>query len=273
LYLSSSDIFYTVHDLDDQPPTPNRHQSTNMRSKPYLLSLLSGASLALASDASDMAVVNVEASHGGAGQDLTNTTIRVPFISAYTNQNVLDEVSTLYLIDSIGVPIDSISCQPFRYANGSGDAGLPFNSSYPSYISTNTVEIGSIVCVTSDISFAPPGPPPGGPEPLSSSLGVGNLTRTLSSKTTAGGGGVATSTLVRTTHINGQPVTQSTETTVIAGAASSSAAAAGGTGASATASTSPTLSSDNAASGNSFALGSEFWGGLALAGFGLAFVL
>ncbi|OTA64658.1 hypothetical protein K449DRAFT_392769 [Hypoxylon sp. EC38] len=95
------------------------------------------------------AYINVEASHGGAGNGLTNNTISVPIDTTYTNPTYLNAVSTLYLIGaSEGVPVDSITCTPYQSTDGTGTHGLPFNSKTPSYLSTNTVQVGSIVCHT-----------------------------------------------------------------------------------------------------------------------------
>ncbi|KAI0842195.1 hypothetical protein F5Y06DRAFT_259224 [Hypoxylon sp. FL0890] len=98
--------------------------------------------------AAPSAIINVEASHGGAGNDLTNNTITVPIDTTYTNPPVLDTVSTLYLIGATGVSSDSITCTPYKSADGTGDHGLPFTSKTPSFLSTNTVQVGSIVCHT-----------------------------------------------------------------------------------------------------------------------------
>lgn len=76
----------------------------------------------------------------------------------------------------------------------------------------------------------------------------------------------ATSTLVKTTSADGMGA--STVTSVVTGGGGNGPSETGGSN---TASASASSSSGNAASGIS--LGSEFFGGLALAGFGLAFAL
>ncbi|KAI1174431.1 hypothetical protein F4777DRAFT_579986 [Nemania sp. FL0916] len=88
------------------------------------------------------ALVVVEASHGGAGSGLTNTTITVPIGTVYTNE-ALAAVSTLYLLS----PNDGV-CTPYLYANGTGARGAPFHVGEPSRLSTNTVVVGSVVCET-----------------------------------------------------------------------------------------------------------------------------
>ncbi|KAI0009044.1 hypothetical protein F4779DRAFT_407276 [Xylariaceae sp. FL0662B] len=97
------------------------------------------------------AIVNVEASHGGAGSGLTNTTITVPIGPVYTNSVALDQVSTLYLVGRTdpAVPITTIECTPYKATDGTGSHGLPFSVNKPSRLSTNTVQVGSIVCKTS----------------------------------------------------------------------------------------------------------------------------
>ncbi|KAI4602818.1 hypothetical protein KJ359_008038 [Pestalotiopsis sp. 9143b] len=92
------------------------------------------------------ATIVIEASHGGAGSDLTNTTISVPIGPVYTNEQALAEVSTLYLTGADGVDVTTVTCTPYKAENGTGTGGLPFTSSKPSYLSTNTVVVGSIVC-------------------------------------------------------------------------------------------------------------------------------
>ncbi|KAI6093913.1 hypothetical protein F4821DRAFT_7148 [Hypoxylon rubiginosum] len=93
------------------------------------------------------ALITVEASHGGAGNGLTNTTMSVPIGVIYTHNPAMEEVSTLYLVGSTsGVPVDSIVCTPYKSTDGTGSHGLPFTSKVPSYLSTNTVVVGSIVC-------------------------------------------------------------------------------------------------------------------------------
>ncbi|KAI1780098.1 hypothetical protein F4818DRAFT_165431 [Hypoxylon cercidicola] len=93
--------------------------------------------------------INVEASHGGAGSGLTNTTIRVPIDEIYNNKEALSEVSTLYLIGATEVAIDSITCTPYKAEDATGSHGLPFTVNTPSRLSTNTVVVGSILCNSS----------------------------------------------------------------------------------------------------------------------------
>lgn len=95
------------------------------------------------------ATVVIEASHGGAGSDLTNTTITVPLNTRYTN-SALQVVSTFYLTGANGVDVDSITCTPYRYSNLTGMGGLPFTSTKPSFLSTNTVSVGSLLCKSTE---------------------------------------------------------------------------------------------------------------------------
>lgn len=106
--------------------------------------------------AAQSVVVIIEASHGGAGVTLTNTSITVPLSDYYTNP-ALDAVSTLYLTQASGVNLTAVTCTPYRYAEASDNAGLPFNSTTPSFISTNTRQIGSVFCsATTTTSGKPP---------------------------------------------------------------------------------------------------------------------
>ena len=207
------------------------------------------------------AIVTIEASHGGAGGYITYDNVTVPLTATYTNESVLDTVSTLHLVDSINSPLNSITCTPFRYANGTGDAGLAFTSGKPSFLSTNTVQVGSIVCISTDILQAPPGAPPGF-GPSSSHSRTRTRTRQHITRTrTAGAETTATSTLVQTTVV--ESGAQSASPT--------SDAAATTTSASATTSSGVAQQSGNAAS--ALSLPGELFGGLAIAGFGLAFAL
>jgi hypothetical protein len=97
--------------------------------------------------AAQTAVITIEASHCGAGCDLTNTTITVPIGFAYNGDEALKAVSSMYLVGSYGVPVDSVSCTPYVSLDGTGN-GLSFNSTYVRRISTNTDVIGSVVCIS-----------------------------------------------------------------------------------------------------------------------------
>ena len=109
---------------------------------------LSAAALATAASAQQpTAQITIEASHGGAGNGLTNKTIDVPIGPVYTNAEALAAVSTLYLTGAQGVPVDHVTCTPYHAATGEGSSGLPFTSTTPSRLSTNPVQIGSIQCV------------------------------------------------------------------------------------------------------------------------------
>ena len=126
-------------------------------SRMYFRSIFAGLALLAFSQAQQLpaAIVVIEASHGGAGQDLTNTTVTIPLTQTYVNHTSLDAVSTLYLVDARGVPLNSVSCTPFKHADGTGKGGLTFDSTNPSFLSTNTVQVGSIVCISTSIQLAP----------------------------------------------------------------------------------------------------------------------
>ncbi|KAI1382294.1 hypothetical protein F4677DRAFT_21845 [Hypoxylon crocopeplum] len=115
-----------------------------------LTSTVAFAGLALAAPATvPAALVVVEASHGGAGSGLTNTTLSVPIGTIYNYRGPLDTVSTLYLVGTTeGVPVDSVTCTPYHSTDGTGSHGLPFTYGTPSRLSTNTVVVGSVVCET-----------------------------------------------------------------------------------------------------------------------------
>ncbi|KAI3325584.1 hypothetical protein HD806DRAFT_533247 [Xylariaceae sp. AK1471] len=109
------------------------------------LALLTAAFVKAApTSTSQEAVIVIEASHHGAGSDLTNTTITVPIDgTVYTNTEALAEVSSLYLLSP-----ESVICTPYKNEDGTGTGGLPFTVGNPSRLSTNTVVVGSIVCTS-----------------------------------------------------------------------------------------------------------------------------
>ncbi|KAI1826269.1 hypothetical protein F4861DRAFT_497685 [Xylaria intraflava] len=107
-----------------------------------LFGLLSVATAVPVINSPEVEIV-VEASHGGAGSGLTNTTITVPVGPLYTNKAALAAVSTLYLLDD-----ETVSCIPYQSEDGTGTHGLPFTVGHPSFLSTNTVVVGSIRCTS-----------------------------------------------------------------------------------------------------------------------------
>lgn len=66
----------------------------------------------------------------------------------------LDTVSELYLSSAELVPIETVTCTPYKYIDGTGRSGLPFTEGNPSYLSTNTVVVGSIYCSSSQLICA-----------------------------------------------------------------------------------------------------------------------
>ncbi|KAK5727526.1 hypothetical protein LTR15_003425 [Elasticomyces elasticus] len=104
--------------------------------------LIATCGLAVSSLA-QIADVTITASHGGAGNGLTNTTVIVPLGTPYTN-SALDTVSYLYLTGANGAALEDITCQAYVYPNGTGAAGQPFTHISPALLSTNTVIVGSL---------------------------------------------------------------------------------------------------------------------------------
>ncbi|KAI1383311.1 uncharacterized protein F4822DRAFT_73175 [Hypoxylon trugodes] len=120
-----------------------------MQTVAFITSALALASSAMAQSPAS-ALIAVEVRSGGTPQK--NTTVDVPLGTIYNNPTVLDAVSYLYLTgttDSAKFPLDSITCTPFKNQVGDGEHGLAFNSTSPSPLSTNTVQVGSIVCKSS----------------------------------------------------------------------------------------------------------------------------
>jgi hypothetical protein len=114
-----------------------------MRAAALALFTAALASAAPTSASQEDAIIIIEASHGGAGSGLTNTTITVPIGTVYTNEEALAEVSNLYLLCP-----KSTTCTPYQSEEGTGTDGLPFTVGKPSRLSTNTVVVGSIVCTS-----------------------------------------------------------------------------------------------------------------------------
>ncbi|KAI0490302.1 hypothetical protein F4859DRAFT_457709 [Xylaria cf. heliscus] len=106
--------------------------------------ILSAAALASAAPNTptpQTATVIVETAHGSVFNDRTNRTIAVPIGPVYVNEEALAAVSTLYLLGP-----DTATCTPYKAEDGTGSGGLPFTVGHPSYLSTNTVVVGSLVC-------------------------------------------------------------------------------------------------------------------------------
>lgn len=93
------------------------------------------------------ATIEVEVLSGGTHQSASNIT--VPLDEVYTNPEILDKVSTLSVVYYDGNGDLTIYCRPFKATNGKGDFATTFSNGEegPAYLSTNTVVVGSIVCL------------------------------------------------------------------------------------------------------------------------------
>ncbi|XDG06648.1 hypothetical protein ABKA04_006263 [Annulohypoxylon sp. FPYF3050] len=112
----------------------------------FFASALALAGCALAAEPT--ALLNIESSHGGAGNGLRNATIEVAFNSIFNDNPVLDEVSTIYLIGTtMGTPIKSVVCYSYKSTDATGTRSTPITSREPARLSTNTVQVGSIECL------------------------------------------------------------------------------------------------------------------------------
>ncbi|KAK0250933.1 hypothetical protein LTS09_014003 [Friedmanniomyces endolithicus] len=244
------------------------------------------------------AQVTIEASHGGAGNGLTNKTISVPLNTTYTDP-ALQTVSYLFLTGATGVAVESITCTPYLYPNGTGKGGLPFTSNSPSYLSTNTVQVGSIICLSSaagSSNSTGAAPISTSSLPNTTSLSTATSLSTVASSSSTPSSSLttqpapssyvgapataATSTLLTTTIMSAgasgtSPIT-STITSVVGVAAASSpptsttpsAAGDAAVSASSTSSAAAGLSTHNAA--ESLLVTEGAWFGLAIAALGLA---
>jgi hypothetical protein len=218
----------------------------------FFRSILAGLALLAFSQAQKLpaAIVVIEASHGGAGQDLTNTTVTIPLTQTYVHHTALAAVSTLYLVDARGVPLNSVSCTPFKHADGTGKGGLTFDSTTPSFLSTNTVQVGSIVCISTSIQLAP-------------GLSIAPSSSASSAAASNSSSSSSSNSLTRTRHQASTTIQNTVPTQTTATAAQNTG--------SSTSSASVAASTGNAAS--NLGLPSDLFGGLALAGFGVAFAL
>ena len=177
------------------------------------------------------------------------------------------------------MPFDSITCQAYQDADATETGGNPFNATSPALLSTNTVEVGSIVCTTSYVAVAPPG---GNYSTSILATSASNLSTTATSSRSTSSASPLTSVYVTTVEpTGGEPATQSTVTSVYVPSEPSAPASlteeSAGQGAqqsgSATASASAGLSTANAGMGVGREYGAEVYAGLAVAWMGVAYVL
>ncbi|KAH8900956.1 hypothetical protein GQ53DRAFT_863764 [Thozetella sp. PMI_491] len=112
----------------------------------FIVSLASAgfSSVAIAASANPVAHVLVDNSK-------SSTTIFVPLGTIYTDEKVLATVSKLSLVDlSGGQPLNTITCQAYKDTEATEPAGNAFTSTAPALLSTNSVQVGSIKCLSSD---------------------------------------------------------------------------------------------------------------------------
>ncbi|CAI6095241.1 hypothetical protein V2G26_019581 [Clonostachys chloroleuca] len=111
-----------------------------------VLSSLAMAAPAQTEGSSGYADIIVRKNLGGVTGDHTDTRILVPLGKMFTGHPALEAVSTLILDGAIGTDITTVSCTPFKNPDGTGNAGASFSKDRPSYLSTNTVTVGSVFC-------------------------------------------------------------------------------------------------------------------------------
>ncbi|SMR50454.1 unnamed protein product [Zymoseptoria tritici ST99CH_3D1] len=127
---------------------PQSRRLTSLLNPTLLLTTFTTLTTAL----SPSALITIESSSGGAGNNLSNTTLSIPLSTLYTNP-ALDIVSTLYLTGATGADTSSITCYPFQDSDLTNPGGQPFSQFKPSRLSTNTVQVGSIVCNSTSTSI------------------------------------------------------------------------------------------------------------------------
>lgn len=121
---------------------------------PKIIPLLTlvAATLGSPTSASGLAQPTVEITvldrHLGTNSSITGA------IGALITDSSLETVSDLYLTSAEAVQIETVTCTPYKYNDGTGRGGLPFTEGNPSYLSTNTVVVGSIYCSSSQLTCA-----------------------------------------------------------------------------------------------------------------------
>lgn len=102
---------------------------------------------------STLPTVEITVVDRGDWPNVLNTTICGTLGTLITDP-ALDRVSDLHLSSVEVVPLETVTCTPYLYTDGTGRGGLPFLEDSPSFLSTNTVQVGSIYCSTSQLSYA-----------------------------------------------------------------------------------------------------------------------
>ncbi|KAF7532961.1 hypothetical protein G7054_g7475 [Neopestalotiopsis clavispora] len=108
--------------------------------------IASVAAIAGTAYASPQAIISVESPHGGANSAASNQTIYVPLNTVYTDPKNLYQVSKLYLTGAKDAAVETITCNSYQGTDGTGAGGKTFSFGTPSFLSTNSVQVGSIVC-------------------------------------------------------------------------------------------------------------------------------
>ncbi|KAI1416446.1 hypothetical protein F5Y13DRAFT_153969 [Hypoxylon sp. FL1857] len=105
--------------------------------------LLSTISLASSTLALREAVVVIEGPKG-------NTTLDIPVDQNYQIPDVLNAVSSIYLVGSKEVGLDTINCIPYLASVGQGPYYAVVRSTEPAYFD-QTHGVGSIICRTTEL--------------------------------------------------------------------------------------------------------------------------
>ncbi|KAK4965205.1 hypothetical protein LTR66_012187, partial [Elasticomyces elasticus] len=212
---------------------------------------------------------------GGPGGSSTNTSMSVPLNTTWTST---PSVSTLSLVAAYGVPLDSVTCMVYKSADATGTPVRTFNSATEVHLSTNVVQIGSLVCTSSTglgaeiVASSSSSIPTLVPTPASTMTvsGGSNMTVSAGSTITTVSGGSTLTTVsagsTMTTVVGGATMTL----TGGAGAAATDNATRSGTVNSPTLSASATASSHSNGAAGSVSLGAL--GGLVVAAVGFAMV-
>ncbi|SMR49281.1 unnamed protein product [Zymoseptoria tritici ST99CH_1E4] len=127
---------------------PQSRRLTSLLNPTLLLTTFTTLTTAL----SPSALITIESSSGGAGNNLSNTTLSIPLSTLYTNP-ALDIASALYLSGATGADTSSITCYSYQDSDLTNPGGQPFSQFKPSRLSTNTVQVGSIVCNSTSTSI------------------------------------------------------------------------------------------------------------------------
>jgi len=95
--------------------------------------------------------ISINVKTTGLGQTAAYKTVVVP-INVLTSLNI-EATEIIFVAGSaVGVDIDSIECRAYKDAAGVVPGSAPFTDATPAQLSTNLVEVGSVLCYVTESS-------------------------------------------------------------------------------------------------------------------------